>query len=84
LQDVFDGQAFKDLQGSARADSTDFTLYVQLSTDPFQPFKDNSGYSITPFVLVLMNAPPKLRWEHGFCTTLALVPGRREQEQPKV
>lgn len=45
-----------------------------LITDPFQPFDANKGYSITPYVLVLLSAPPELRWEHGLFTTLCLVP----------
>jgi hypothetical protein len=60
-----------------------FTFDVMLATDPFQPFKDDSGYSIVPFLMVLMNAPHQLRWEFGLCTVLGLIPGKRGNA-PKV
>jgi len=57
-----------------------FTLDVMLVTDPFQPFGDNDKYSCIPFILVPMNAPPSLRWDHGLSTTLGIIPGSRATE----
>lgn len=45
--------------------------------DPFQPYKDDKVYSITPFQLIFLNVPPKDRWDPAYSALLALVPGSR-------
>jgi len=57
----------------------ELTLYVTMSTDPFQPFGDDSKYSITPFVLTLANSPLHIRWKPGMTTILTLIPGSRSK-----
>lgn len=53
------------------------TLYVSLYFDPFQPYKDDANYSITPFQLVVANVPYKYRWDPAYSALLGLVPGSR-------
>ena len=54
-------------------------LHVVLAADPFQPYKDDKGYSVQPFVLCLVSAPAWMRWHHGLFTTLGLLPGMRKR-----
>lgn len=52
-------------------------LSVALYFDPFQPYKDDKVYSITPFQLIVLNAHPKKRWDPAYSALLGLVPGSR-------
>lgn len=50
---------------------------VALYFDPWQPYKDDANYSITPFQLIVLNVPPKDRWDAAYSACLGLVPGSR-------
>jgi len=54
-------------------------LYVSLFFDPFQPFKEDTNYSMTPFVLTAANIPAQLRWEPAYSACLSILPGNRSQ-----
>jgi len=54
-------------------------VYLLLATDPFQPYKDDKKFSVTPFVMTTANVPYRLRWKHGLSTTLALLEGSSDR-----
>jgi len=54
-------------------------LYLLMATDPFQPYRDDKKYSVTPFVMTCANIPYQHRWKHGLSTTLGLLHGTRDR-----
>lgn len=52
-------------------------VWAMIATDAFQAFKGDHKYSCDPFVLLLANYPPQVRWQHGFTITLGIIPGNR-------
>lgn len=56
LQDVYDGTAIRRfVLNDPRFGSEPRNAMLVLFCDPFQPFKDDAKYSLTPFLVTLLN-----------------------------
>lgn len=63
LADSIDGDVVKKMFAEMGGDPKN--VVIHLYYDPFQPYGDNSKYSVAPLVAVVQNLPQHYRWTHG-------------------
>jgi hypothetical protein len=82
LDDVYDGEVFKNFQRTEKPHSADtwfstdgmYELALQLNADAFQPFT-KCQYSMTAVYAVVLNLPREIRYREENIILLGLIPG---------
>lgn len=67
---IYQGEAFLKASSAPPFSESPRHLYWLLSTDGYQPYKDDAHYSCDPFVLTPLNFKPSLRYAGHVCGCL--------------
>lgn len=63
LADAIDGDVCRKMFAAMGGDARNVVVHIYV--DPFQPYKDNSKYSVAPLVAVVQNFAQHFRWQHA-------------------
>lgn len=78
MEDFFDGSAFKRIcELYTGEDETMFDIFLGVSTDGFQAFK-NKDYDVWPIAAILLNLPPDQRFLIRNILPFSFIPGPKE------